>query len=385
MLRRTSWPPYRSGHGDTDMPLEDNRHSSTASTPAARRPRRSRSRAASWVLAAAASLGALTVANSLLARRSEARHPPDGKFITVDGVRLHYRSAGRGPAIVLLHGNGVASDDFLVSGVMERLAPSAQVIAFDRPGFGYSDRPRGLAWSPKEQADLLWEALMHMGVERPTIVGHSWGAFVAAEMALAAPDQVSGLVLLSGYYRPTARPDSLLLAGPALPIVGDVLRYTVSPVAGRLIAPAIVRRLFAPAAVTERFKRLYPVSQSLRPGQLRASAAEAGQMMAAAASLAPRLPALQTPTLVIAGAEDRLVNADHQSGWLADQLAAAIYRPVAGAGHMVHHTATDEVANAIADFAGAAASDQPMRTAPQAPRPQQPASAPVSSVGGPPE
>ena len=348
------------------MPSEQADRPTTASTPAPGEPRRSgRRRAASWALAAAAaSLGALAIANALLARRSEARHPPDGRFVTVEEVRLHYRSAGEGPVIVLLHGNGVASDDFVVSGIMERLAPSARVIAFDRPGFGYSDRPRGLAWSPRQQADLLWKALKQLGVQRAMIVGHSWGAFVAAEMALAAPAHVNGLVLVSGYYRPTARPDSLLLAGPAAPLVGDVLRYTLSPVAGRLMAPAIVRHLFAPAEVTEQFKRLYPVSQSLRPSQLRASAMEAGQMMAAAASLASRLPFLQTPTLVMAGAEDRLVDADHQSGWLAGRLPDAVYRPIAGGGHMIHHTAPDEVANAIAGFAGAAASVEPARTAP---------------------
>jgi len=330
------------------MPLK---HADGPSAASIRHPKSSL-RAASWLAAAAVSLGSLAIANALLARRSEARRPPDGRFVTVDGVRLHYRQAGDGPVIVLLHGNGVSSDDFLVSGLLARLARIGRVIAFDRPGFGYSERPRRRDWSAAAQAQLFWKALGRLGVERPVVLGHSWGAFVAAEMALASPADLDGLVLVSGYYRPTARPDSLLMAGPTLPVIGDVLRYTLSPVAGRIMAPAILRHLFAPAPVTDRFQRLYPVSQSLRPSQLRASAAEAGAIMTAAARLAPRFPDLSTRTLVVAGQEDRLVDSEHQSAWLAGVLPDAVHLPVPGAGHMVHHTAPDALAEAIAAFMG---------------------------------
>jgi pimeloyl-ACP methyl ester carboxylesterase len=324
------------------MPLQD-----LAGPATGRSPHRRGWSAAPWIGVAALSIAALATANALLARRSEARHPPDGRFLKVDGLRLHYREAGRGPAIVLLHGNGVSSEDFLVSGLMGRLARVGRVIAFDRPGFGYSDRPRERDWAPPRQAELFWKALGQLGIEQPILVGHSWGAFVASEMALSIPTSVAGLVLISGYYRPTARVDALLMAGPSLPLVGDVLRYTLSPLAGRLMAPAILRHLFAPAPVTDRFERLYPVSQSLRPSQLRASAAEAGMIMPAAAELAPRLPGLPTRTLIIAGAQDRLLDTDHQSGWLASQAPHADYLPIGGAGHMVHHTAADKVADAV--------------------------------------
>jgi pimeloyl-ACP methyl ester carboxylesterase len=69
-------------------------------------------------------------------------------------------------------------------------------------------------------------------VKRPIVLGHSWGTLVALGMATGGAAQVSGLVLISGYYYPSARADAVLAAPAALPIVGDIMRYTVSPLTG---------------------------------------------------------------------------------------------------------------------------------------------------------
>jgi alpha-beta hydrolase superfamily lysophospholipase len=124
-------------------------------------------------LASAAGLAALAVINYAAARRAERRHPPKGRFIEVDGVRLHYTDRGAGRPVVLLHGNAVSGDDYDTSGVAETLIRSNRVIVFDRPGFGHSERPRGRAWTAAQQADLLHEALEMLDVQRPVIVGHS--------------------------------------------------------------------------------------------------------------------------------------------------------------------------------------------------------------------
>ena len=73
----------------------------------------------------------------------ERRNPPQGRFIDLDGVRLHYLEQGEGPSVVLLHGNVVTAEDFAYSGILDRAAERHRVIAFDRPGMGYSDRPNG--------------------------------------------------------------------------------------------------------------------------------------------------------------------------------------------------------------------------------------------------
>src|SRR4051812_27153172 len=90
----------------------------------------------------AAALGVAALFNNLQTRRAERNYPPIGRFLDVDGVRLHYVEQGRGAPVVLIHGNGTMLQDYTTSGLIERLAGRHRVIVFDRPGYGYSSRPR---------------------------------------------------------------------------------------------------------------------------------------------------------------------------------------------------------------------------------------------------
>ncbi|MFM0204898.1 alpha/beta hydrolase [Paraburkholderia fungorum] len=179
--------------------------------------------------AAVAAAGAVWV--RYRAGNAERDNPPIGSVVEVDGVPLHYVDKGEGPAVVLLHGNAVLLQDFVGSGLIDRLAERHRVIAFDRPGFGYSGRPRDRLWTTQAQATLIQQALTLLGIEQPVVLGHSWGTLVALGMAVGAAADVRGLVLVSGYYYPTVRADVALAAPAALPVLGDVLRYTVSPLA----------------------------------------------------------------------------------------------------------------------------------------------------------
>ena len=233
------------------------------------------------------------------------------------------------------------------------------MLLFDRPGYGYSERPRGLRWSPEQQAELLHDALDQMGIERPVVLGHSWGALVALAMGLRFPHQTAGLVLVSGYYFPSLRLDTLWLSAPALPVIGTLMRHTVSPLIGRLMWPLSVGRMFAPRPPSERFRRDYPVWMSLRPGQLHASASEAAQMIPAAAAMRELHSQLGVPTVLVAGAKDRLLSTRWHSSRLNDEIGSGWLRVIEGAGHMVHHAAPEQVAAAV---------EQVLRLADEAPR-----------------
>lgn len=282
------------------------------------------------------------------ARRAEADHPPAGHFIEVDGVRLHYVEAGVGTPVVLLHGNGTRAEDFRGSGVFDRLAADHRVVAFDRPGYGFSERPRGMRlWTPRRQADLLVRACDRLGIERPVVVGHSWGTLVALALGLNHPQRVRGLVLLSGYYYPTMRLDSLLFAPPAIPVLGDIMRYTVSPLLGRLLTPWLLSQMFAPSPVPDTFRAAVPTELMLRPWQLRAGAAEAGLMVPAAFSLRRRYGELRMPIRIIAGTDDRVAHAQRHSVRFHREVHSSDLRVIPGLGHMVHYFAQEQVVEAV--------------------------------------
>jgi pimeloyl-ACP methyl ester carboxylesterase len=174
----------------------------------------------------------LVIGNLVFSIIAERKNPPAGKFIECDGVRVHYREWGdaAAPCVVLFHGNGTMIQDFSISGLVDLLAQRNRVLCFDRPGFGHSQRPRSRIWTPSAQAALFVKALKQIGARDPVVVGHSWGTLVAVALGLRGDYSVRSLVLASGYYFPTWRLDVWLLSGPAVPIMGDLLRYTVAPI-----------------------------------------------------------------------------------------------------------------------------------------------------------
>lgn len=285
--------------------------------------------------------------NALRAKRANDAHPPLGEFVTVDGVKLHYLAKGKGPTVVLVHGNGTMIEDWIASGVFDGLAKTHRVIAFDRPGFGHSERPRSVVWTPAAQARILDKALSSLGETGFTVVGHSFGTMVALAMALDHPKRVSSLVLLGGYYYPTARLDALMAAPPAIPIIGDAIRYTVSPLLGAALKPGMEKQVFGPAKVSQGWREHFPFEMTLRPSQIRAASADAALMVPAANSLSKRLPELKVPVTIIAGASDRVIDPGPQSERLAAEIDDSDLIMVKGAGHMVHHTATPLVLEAI--------------------------------------
>ena len=267
---------------------------------------------------------------------------PSFRFVTVDETRLRYLDSGTGPPVVLLHGNGSMIEDFASSGIMD--AAGYRFIAFDRPGFGYSERPRDRNWDPLEQAGLLLRTLGRLGIERPVVVGHSWGALVALAMALEAPEDVSGLVLMSGYYYPVRRAE----IGVPFPFARAVFQHTVGPFVRRLMAPDTLRRVFAPCEVPERFKVTYPMALAMRASQMRAVDEEGAMLFGAAKALSPHYWKLRMPVRLLAGSDDLIVDTEEHTALLHEELDTSTFHRIPKCGHMVHHAATEEVLAAIA-------------------------------------
>lgn len=291
--------------------------------------------------------GALAVWVASKARQAERDHPPTGRFIELEGVRLHYTERGEGSPVVLIHGNVVTSADFQASGLVDALSAHHRVIAFDRPGFGHSTRPRNRLWTPSAQAYLLYRALQQLGIDKPVVVGHSMGTLVALALALDHPGAVQRLVLLSGYHYPALRVDALLTAPAALPVIGDVMRYTVTAAGSRALMNPALQAMFKPEAVPPDFLPTLHKEILVRPVQLRANAEDAAFMMSAARSLSERYPELEMPVAILAGLDDAIVDAAAHSERLHQAVPQSRYTAVRGVGHMVHHGALAEVVAAI--------------------------------------
>jgi pimeloyl-ACP methyl ester carboxylesterase len=296
----------------------------------------------------------LAIANVVLSFLGERNNPPIGTFTECEGVRLHYLDRGdpTAPCVVLFHGNGSMIQDFTISGLVDRLAHRNRVLCFDRPGFGYSQRPRLRLWTATAQAALFVKALDQLGVRNPVVLGHSWGTLVAIAFGLRNDYPIRGLVLASGYYFPTWRWDVWMMSGPAIPVLGDLVRYTIGPILSWAILPMAFRKLFAPRSVPRDFKTRFPASLTLRPKQLRAAAEESAFLIPSAGQFQSHYPSIQCPVHIFHGAGDQIIEPE-QARCLHRALPASVLHLVEDAGHMVTYADGAALAQAVDTVAGA--------------------------------
>lgn len=307
------------------------------------------------LLGAGLAAAATAIGVEALALRTERRHPPRGGFLEAGGTSLHVTEQGDGqPPVVILHGNGMMVEDFASTEVPAMLAKHHRVLSFDRPGFGHSPRSRLRLWHADAQAAVLASAIRALGLHRPIVVAHSWATQVAVALALHHPASVGGLVLLGGYYFPTARADVVLFSPPAVPVLGDLLRYTIAPVLGWALAGPVLRQTFAPQPVPARFRREFPLGMALRPWQIRAVAEDSAAMVPWAALHRAQYPRLRLPIALLAGTEDRIADPQRQSRRFHHMVANSTLRLLPGLGHMLHHFAPEAVAEAVREVAAAA-------------------------------
>jgi pimeloyl-ACP methyl ester carboxylesterase len=113
--------------------------------------------------------------------------------VDLNGVRVHYQQAGRGPDLVMVHGLG-ANLAFWGLRIAPLLARTHRLTLYDLRGHGYSGMPPH-GYSTSVMADDLEALLDHLGVARAHVVAHSYGGGVALEHALANPDRVRSLTL----------------------------------------------------------------------------------------------------------------------------------------------------------------------------------------------
>ncbi len=293
------------------------------------------------------------VATRVIAARVAADNPPLGRFVEIAGGRLHVIEAGDpgAPPIVLLHGaSGSASDSMGELG--RRLAERHRVIAFDRPGHGWSDRIARDAASPAVQARLVREALDRMGVRRPIVVGHSFSGAVATAFALDHPDALSGLVLLSPVSHPWPGGGITWYYGPATSWWGRIFTRTLTTPAGALIIDGAASAVFRPQAAPPDYVRRAQARLVLRPSAFEANAADVAGLHAFVSRQSGRYGEIRVPTLIVSGDADRIVWTDLHSRALEREIPGARLVVIPGMGHMPHWTAVDTIAGEVEGMMG---------------------------------
>jgi pimeloyl-ACP methyl ester carboxylesterase len=308
--------------------------------------------AAAMVIFAAACVSlavcaALAAASHAYVRRVEARWPPEGRFIDTGDARLHVREAGAAsaPRVLLIHGANANLRE-LWAPFAEELARDFRVIAMDRPGMGYSTRPRRNGHKLTTQARLAAAVLRETGGPA-IVVGHSLGAAVALRLALDAPNLVAGLVLLAPASTPFAGKPIWWARLPATPLLGRIFCSLIIPNLAPLIAHANIDNNFAPGAAPANYYDRSAVGLAFRPDAFRSSAQDVCAVSAELAAQAPTYPELLAPTIVITAEKDRVLSPKRHARALASALPNAELVIAPDTGHMPHQLRPDLALAAI--------------------------------------
>lgn len=276
--------------------------------------------------------------------RSNSESIGSGKFVSVGGLNLHYVSAGSGRPVVLIHGNPGSHQDYTMA-VLDKLSRSFQVIAFDRPGHGCSERHDSVETTVEVQATLIRDALRKLSIQKPILVGHSWGGSLVLAAAVAYQDELSGIVLLAPAAYPSVSVEwwSLL---PRVPVLGKFVVHTLTPLIGRAIVRVSLKEAYHPQAVQQEYAR-QSAEMWTRTKQVRACAYDERTLRSSLKSLSPGYSDLQLPVVIVTGSDDLLVEPKKHAYQLHKTIKGSELVVLPLTGHQLPQTRPDSVIDAI--------------------------------------
>ena len=264
--------------------------------------------------------------------------------VVVDGMTLNYVSAGSGKPVVLIHGNPGSSEDYTLA-VVGRLSESYYVVAFDRPGHGYSERQDSLQTTVEVQARIIRDAVQKLALEKPVLVGHSWGGSLVLAAAVAHGKDLAGVVLLAPAAYPSVNIEwwSVL---PHIPLLGNIVVTTLTPLLGRAIVRKSLKQAYAPQDVqtdyAERSLDLW-----MKPDRIRACAYDERTLGASLKVLSEHYQNIEMPVVIVTGSADRLLNPEEHAYPLHKTIKHSKLVVLPETGHQLPQTRPDAVISAI--------------------------------------
>lgn len=305
----------------------------------------------------AAIVGALVIylraRTRTLEKEARAVLKPVGQFIQIGDDRIHYLDTGNpnGPPLVFVHGLGGNLLNFIDT-LVPRLEDEFRIIALDRAGSAFSERPDDGDGALPDHADNIVGLMDHLGIERATIVGHSLGGAVALQTAVSHPERVTALALIS-------------------PLTHAV--ENISPALQALLIPSPKRRRFLADTIAvpmSKKRRDQTLAFIFGPQQPPADFATANGGLVAyfpshfyacstdVAELVDHLPRLQeryddiaAPVGIIYGTRDRVINYREQGERFKERRPETELVLLDGIGHMPYFAEPDRVADFIRDMA----------------------------------
>lgn len=280
-------------------------------------------------------LAALALFTFLVARRIDAAFPAPGRWLEVEGERIHYRDLGAGPPIVLVHGLAGESRNFDYLPLQE-LAKRWRLVLVDRPGSGHSPRNDEGKARIAAQARIVRAFIAAMGFERPPLlVGHSLGGAIALAVALQDPECVAGLALIAPatHFHPHV-PLPFRTMAIRTPWFRRLFARTLAAPLAIVSTPAVLAALFGPDRAPRDFAVRGGGLRSLRPEAFVGASTDMSAIEADLPAQQQRYGELRLPVRILYGEDDRVLDWKQQGETLRAKVPQAELEVIPG-GHMI--------------------------------------------------
>ena len=279
----------------------------------------------------------------------------DSQYVELSpGLRVRYVEAGPAEAPVLLLAHGYTASLDTWRPWMKELAGDYRVIALDLPGHGLTRAPDGWQGSPRAYAEVIEQFAAARKLDRFVLVGQSMGGFAAWEYALAHPERLAGLVLVSASGWPDERPEVKARNESAL---SQALRTEAGRAvlkdldSSKVMRDGLLAAYGNDALVTDEVVNRY-VEMGRAPGHRDITLDMLAGWESWSMATAERLAAIRTPTLILHGEADLLVPVDHARKF-DDAIPDSRLIVYQGVGHLPNEEAPARTAADLKAFLGA--------------------------------
>jgi pimeloyl-ACP methyl ester carboxylesterase len=272
--------------------------------------------------------------------------PPIGQFIDVEGIPIHYIKQGSGPVLVMLHGAGGHVKDFTFDHVA-RFAKDFTVIAFDRPGHGYTPILETSGASLAKQAHLIEQALFKLGVRSAIIMGFSYGGSLALHLATHYKELTKGLVLISAVSMPWPGNVHINYRIMSKPVIGPALMALSTAYFGDAYFRAAYATVFYPRNAPNGYLDHVGVNMSVRFKSFVENARQLNSLRPQIVDQSILYSKLDIPIELIHGDQDTSVPARFHAEKFVNIVPHANLVMVKNMGHGTHQLAIPQIEAAV--------------------------------------
>ena len=278
---------------------------------------------------------------TIITQKIKRSIPKFGKITKLKEAEIHWYDSGQGRPIIMLHGLGGNLRNFTYA-LTGQLDKDYRVVAIDRAGCGWSKRSKPEIATLQGQAQIISEFIEEEQIEKPLIVGHSFGGAIALALALEYKNQIAGLALICPVTQPVDKvPDIFRFLNISSTSLRFFVAHTFSSFVGILKRKDTFKIAFSPEPISENFSIRGGGDLALSSNVYIKTSEDLVFALSSAPFLVGREQELDVPTKILFGEQDKVLDAKLHGEKFA-KLSGAKIKILSGKGHMLPLTQPEE-------------------------------------------